>query len=70
MRDVGWSGRSAFFGSGLSECYSLNINGYKTDGVIDETISHRAEIRDDGSIVDNVTVKRMHTGGIREGMVG
>jgi len=40
-----------------------NINGYKTDGVIDETISHKAEIMPDGSIIDTVRIKRVHNGG-------
>jgi hypothetical protein len=40
-----------------------NINGYKTDGVIDESIHHEAEITDDGTIIDTVTIKRTHRGG-------
>lgn len=63
VRDVGWSGEVLSSDRDYLSVIHSNINGYKTDGVIDETISHRAEIRDDGSIVDNVTVKRMHTGG-------
>lgn len=63
VRDVGWSGEVLSSDRDYLSVIHSNINGYKTDGVIDETISHRAEIRDDGSIVDNVTVKRTHTGG-------
>lgn len=42
---------------------NTNINGYKTDGVIDQIISHNSEIKDDGSIIDTVTISREHRGG-------
>ena len=42
---------------------NTNINGFKTDGVIDEQIHHQAEIKDDGTIIDTVTIKRTHKGG-------
>ena len=42
---------------------NTNINGYKTDGVIDETIEHQSELQTDGSIVDTVTITRTHNGG-------
>ncbi len=40
-----------------------NINGYKTDGIIDETITHKAQISPDGSIINTVKIKRVHNGG-------
>ena len=40
-----------------------NINGYKTDGVIKETINHQAKIESDGSVVDTVSITRKHQGG-------
>ncbi|HLB51095.1 MAG TPA: hypothetical protein VJL38_02890, partial [Patescibacteria group bacterium] len=43
---------------------NTNINGYKTDGVVDETITHTAAVQDDGSIIDTLTVTRTHTGGV------
>lgn len=42
---------------------NTNINGFKTDGVVDEIITHTAEIDSDGYIVDTVQIKRVHTGG-------
>ncbi len=40
-----------------------NINGYKTDRVIEEKISHKVEIQTDGSIIDTVKIWRHHQGG-------
>lgn len=42
---------------------NTNINGYKTDGVIDESIIHEIEIGDDGSVIDTVSITRTHNGG-------
>jgi hypothetical protein len=40
-----------------------NINGYKTDAVIDESINLETEIQDDGSVIDTLTITRKHNGG-------
>jgi len=40
-----------------------NINGYKTDGVIEQSVEHEAEIKIDGSIQNTITITRKHTGG-------
>ena len=61
--EVGWSGRVLPTGKDYLSVIHSNINGYKTDGVIDETIRHRAEIATDGSIIDTVTITRTHRGG-------
>jgi len=39
-----------------------NIAGQKTDGVIAEEVEHEAKISEDGSIIDQVTLTRRHTG--------
>ncbi len=39
-----------------------NIGGGKTDGVVDNTITHNAKIASDGSIEDTVTLTRSHKG--------
>ncbi|MDP2815183.1 MAG: DUF4012 domain-containing protein, partial [Rectinemataceae bacterium] len=57
--EVGWSGRVLDTPKDYLSVIHSNINGYKTDGVIDETIKHRVEIADDGSIVDTVTITRV-----------
>lgn len=61
--EVGWSGRILETSKDYLAVIHSNINGYKTDGVIDERIMHEAKIGDDGSIVDTVTVTRTHRGG-------
>ncbi len=45
---------------------SSNINGYKTDMMVKETIKHQAEIQPDGSIIDTLTITRKHEGGQSE----
>lgn len=42
---------------------NTNINGYKTDAVIDESITHDVAIMEDGSVTDTVSITRKHTGG-------
>ncbi|MBI2439497.1 MAG: DUF4012 domain-containing protein [Candidatus Moranbacteria bacterium] len=60
---AGWSGRVLDTPRDYLSVVHTNINGYKTDGVIDEVIRHRADIEDDGSIIDTVTITRTHRGG-------
>lgn len=59
----GWSGEMLETKKDYLSVINTNINGYKTDGVIDESIVHRAEITEDGSIVDTVSITRKHNGG-------
>ncbi|OGI34436.1 MAG: hypothetical protein A2407_04055 [Candidatus Moranbacteria bacterium RIFOXYC1_FULL_44_8] len=59
----GWSGEMLSASKDYLSVINSNINGYKTDGVIDETIEHNAQIGADGNIVDEVTVTRKHNGG-------
>ena len=61
--EAGWSGRMLPASKDYLSVVHTNINGYKTDGVIEETIKHRAEIQSDGSIIDTVTINRAHRGG-------
>lgn len=63
LSDNGWSGEMLDTKKDYLSVINTNINGYKTDGVIDETISHKAEIQTDGSIIDTVTITRHHNGG-------
>lgn len=62
----GWSGEILDTQKDYVSVINTNINGFKTDGVIDETIEHRAEIGADGTVVDTVTVTRHHNGGNME----
>lgn len=49
-------------GDYLSVVHS-NINGYKTDAVVEEKIIHSSEVSSDGSVIDTVRIIRKHTGG-------
>jgi hypothetical protein len=63
IRTAGWSGAILPAPHDYLSVVHSNINGYKTDGVIDESIVHETEIGRDGSIVDTVTITRRHNGG-------
>jgi len=63
ISEEGWSGEILSTDKDYLSVINSNINGFKTDGVIDETIEHQAEIEDDGSIVDSVIITRKHNGG-------
>ena len=41
---------------------NTNIGGGKTDIIIDQIINHQADIQDDGTIIDTVTITRLHKG--------
>lgn len=40
-----------------------NINGFKTDRMIEQKVEHMSHILDDGRIIDTVTITRKHRGG-------
>ncbi len=63
LSQEGWSGEILNTQKDYLSVINTNINGYKTDGVIDESIAHQAEIQSDGSIIDTVTITRHHNGG-------
>ncbi|MFA5871203.1 MAG: DUF4012 domain-containing protein [Parcubacteria group bacterium] len=66
ISDQNWSGEILNADRDYLSVINTNINGYKTDGVIDETISHQSDVQNDGSIVDTVTITRKHNGGNEE----
>lgn len=41
---------------------AANVGGGKTDGAIETHVTHDAEIQQDGSVIDTVTITRTHTG--------
>jgi len=59
----GWSGELLTTDKDYLSVVSSNINGYKTDRVVKETINHQAEIQEDGTIIDTLTIIREHQGG-------
>lgn len=63
ISDLGWSGEILQTPKDYLSVVNTNINGYKTDGVVEESMEHQAEIKADGSIIDTVTITRKHSGG-------
>jgi hypothetical protein len=59
----GWSGEVLPSQGDYVSVINTNINGFKTDGVISEKIEHEAEIQNDGTVVDTLTITRKHNGG-------
>ncbi|MBT3356090.1 DUF4012 domain-containing protein [bacterium] len=59
----GWSGGILKTEKDYLMVINSNINGFKTDGVIDETITHNSKIAEDGTITNTVKIKRVHNGG-------
>lgn len=60
---AGWSGALLSADQDFVSVVHSNINGYKTDGVIRESIAHQAAITSDGSITDTLSITRQHQGG-------
>ena len=63
ISENGWSGEVLNTQKDYLSVINSNINGFKTDGVIEEEISHKAEIQNDGSVIDTLTITRKHNGG-------
>jgi len=63
VKDEGWAGQLSPADRDYLSVVSSNINGYKTDRMVEETINHQAEIQPDGSIIDTLTITREHQGG-------
>ncbi|NOQ68186.1 DUF4012 domain-containing protein [Patescibacteria group bacterium] len=59
----GWGGQVLNSSDNYLSIVHANINGYKTDAVIDEQIDHETEILNDGSIINTVIITRKHLGG-------
>ena len=62
----GWGGEIKDTSGDYFSVVNSNINGYKTDGVIEEKITHETEIQPDGSVIDTVKIKRINHGGDSE----
>ena len=63
ISEESWSGEVLSTDKDYLSVINSNINGFKTDGVVDEKIEHQTEIKSDGSIIDSVTITRKHNGG-------
>ena len=58
-----WSGEVLTTPKDYVSVINTNINGFKTDGVIDENIYHQSQIKPDGTIIDTLIITRKHNGG-------
>lgn len=63
IRGAGWAGEVLAVPHDYLSVIHTNINGYKTDGVIQESIVHESHIGANGRVVDTVEITRKHTGG-------
>lgn len=72
MRKFGWTGEIVQTEPGQDYLFvvNTNINGQKTDAKITQTISHDSHVREDGSVINTVTVSRIHTGKPGEPLYG
>ncbi|MDX9893061.1 MAG: DUF4012 domain-containing protein [Patescibacteria group bacterium] len=62
LRQFGWSGELRQTDGDYLSVVHTNLAGGKSDGVIDQTIQHQAEIKADGTIIDTVKLIRRHQG--------
>lgn len=62
ITQAGWGGVMRDTVGDYLMVVDTNIGGGKTDGVIDETITHHAVVGADGSVTDTVQVTRHHRG--------
>ena len=63
VQEQGWGGEIKNSDKDYLAIINTNINGYKTDRVVDENVKYSSEIQDDGSIIDTVEITRHHQGG-------
>ncbi|MBI4709095.1 MAG: DUF4012 domain-containing protein [Candidatus Portnoybacteria bacterium] len=59
----GWGGEVLSASQDYFSVVNSNINGFKTDKMIEQNIKHTISIEKDGSIIDTLQISRHHTGG-------
>ena len=62
IHDYGWDGAILSNDKDYLNVISANIGGGKTDHVISQLLDHHVDIKADGSIIDTVTITRVHNG--------
>jgi len=65
-----WAGRIKETNKDYLYVVNTNIAGGKSDGKMEEKISHKAEIQGDGSIIDTVIIRKIHHGVVDEPYYG
>ncbi|MFZ2153801.1 MAG: DUF4012 domain-containing protein [Candidatus Moraniibacteriota bacterium] len=63
VHNLGWSGEVMQTEGDYLSVINTNINGYKTDGVMDEKIKQQIDIDKNGEITKTVSITRKHKGG-------
>jgi len=63
ISDLGWSGEILTARDDYLSVVNTNVNGFKTDGVVEERIKQDIVIDENGEIIDEVTINRKHNGG-------
>lgn len=63
FKEQGWTGEILSTEKDYLSVVNTNINGFKTDKVIEQKIYHEAQIQEDGSIIDTIKIIRTHQGG-------
>ena len=63
FQEQGWAGEILQTDKDYLSVVNANINGYKTDRVVEQKIYHQSEIQNDGSIIDTIKILRRHNGG-------
>ncbi|MBI3335137.1 MAG: DUF4012 domain-containing protein [Candidatus Portnoybacteria bacterium] len=58
-----WGGAVKPAGADYLAVVNTNINGFKTDRVVTQKVFYETAMREDGSVIDTVTITRAHTGG-------
>lgn len=66
ISDLSWSGEILETSKDYLSVINTNINGYKTDGVVEEKINHQVTISDNGEIINTVAITRKHHGGNKQ----
>jgi len=71
-QQTGWSGQLSQLepGQDYLQVVNTNIAGGKTDLRIRQTIEQQVQIQSDGSIINDVTIIREHTGEKKDGLYG
>ncbi len=62
VKEFNWTGEIKNPSKDYLSTVITNIGGGKTDNVIDQKILHEAEISEDGSVIDTITITRIHNG--------
>jgi len=59
----GWGGEVLATEKDYLMAVNTNINGFKTDKMVEQKIYHQAQVQKDGSIIDTIKITRTHHGG-------